>query len=283
MRGTTVKRLALLLPLAGIALAVAVSPTADAVSAPPTKLLIIVEENHTRAQAEAGMPYLKGLGVQYGYATNAQATSHPSLPNYLMLAFGSTFGVTDDKNPVAHPIHSPSVFGDALAHGRSAHVYSDAATSNCPLKNQGTYFKVRHTGWPYATDERAQCAAHDTPIGPLAGDVSAGRLPNVGWLIPSIQHDAHNPSTLKDADTWLRQQIPAILAGPDFTSGDLAVVITFDEGKAADQNVSLVVLHASLSGLVVGGAAITQRDLYDWQERLAGASSGPDAGTRFGL
>lgn len=254
-----------------------------AVSSTPTKVLIIVEENHIRSAAEAGMPYMVSLQRQYGYGTNAQATSHPSLPNYLMLAFGSTFGITDDNNPVAHPIHVPSVFGQALAHGKTAHVYSDAATTNCPLKNQGTFFKVRHTGWPYATDERAQCGAFDTPIAPLAGDINAGRLPNVGWLIPSIQHDAHNPSTLKDADTWLKQEIPAILAGPDFTSGDLAVVITFDEGKTTNQNVSFVVLHPTLSGRVVT-SQITQHDLYEWQQRLAGVTTdGNDAGSVFGL
>jgi phosphatidylinositol-3-phosphatase len=256
---------------------------ATASAATPTKILVIVDENHTRAQAEAAMPYLVGLQRQYGYATDAQATSHPSLPNYLMMAFGSTYGITDDKNPVAHPISDPSVFGDALAHGRTAHVYSDAATSNCPLTNQGTYFKVRHTGWPYATSERAQCRRYDTPIGPLDGDVGAGRLPNVGWLIPSVQHDGHKPSTLQDADSWLRQQIPPILAGPDFTSGDLAVVITFDEGRDANQNVTFVVLQAGLSHLVVTDP-INQHDLYLWQERLAGIDTGrSDAGSRFGL
>lgn len=273
------RRLALVLAL--LAPALVAAPPADAATV--SKLLIIVEENHTRAQAEAGMPYLLGLQRQYGYGTAYSASSHPSLPNYLMMAFGSTYGITDDGNPVKHPIADPSVFGDALAHGRTAHVYSDAATSSCPLTNQGTYFKVRHTGWPYAVNEHAQCRLYDTPIGPLVGDVSSGNLPNVGWLIPSIQHDGHNPSTLKDADTWLRQQLPAILAGPDFTSGQLAVVVTFDEGKAANQNVSMVVLQRDLSGVVVT-SPMTQRDLYDWQGRVGGGVyTGHDVGDRFGL
>lgn len=278
------RRLAIVIALAFAAL-VAVAPAGAATRAvtAPTKILVIVEENHTRAQAEAGMPYLLSLQRQYGYATGMQATTHPSLPNYLMMAFGSTFGVTKDGPPSTYPISAPSVFGDALSHGGTAHVYSDGAPGNCPLKNSGTAFVVRHTAWPYAVNERTQCKANDTPLGPLAGDITAGRLPNVGWLIPSISHDAHNPSNLQDADAFLRQQVPAILAGPDFTSGRLAVVITFDEGKAANQNISMVVLHTSLSGVVVGGT-ITQHDLYEWQERLAGvATSGGDAGTPFGL
>ena len=47
----------------------------------------------------------------YGTATNFYAISHPSLPNYLVLAGGSTFGVADDDVPAAHRLHGRSLFG----------------------------------------------------------------------------------------------------------------------------------------------------------------------------
>ena len=59
-----------------------------------TKVLTIVEENHGYDQSLSSMPYLKSLGTRYGYATNYHALTHPSLPNYLALAGGSTFGET---------------------------------------------------------------------------------------------------------------------------------------------------------------------------------------------
>jgi len=57
-----------------------------------TKVLTIVEENHGYDQMLAGMPNLKSLATRYGYATNYDALTHPSLPNYLELAAGPTFG-----------------------------------------------------------------------------------------------------------------------------------------------------------------------------------------------
>ena len=41
-------------------------------------------------------PYINSLAASYGLATNYYAASHPSLPNYLALTAGSTFGITSD-------------------------------------------------------------------------------------------------------------------------------------------------------------------------------------------
>ncbi len=87
------------------------APTAPPTSAPPTtappapaqvkvtKVLTIIEENHSLAQMQAGMPYLYGMAQRYAYADNWTAETHPSFPNYLALAGGSTFAVTDDADP----------------------------------------------------------------------------------------------------------------------------------------------------------------------------------------
>ena len=66
----------------------------------------------------------------YGTATNFYAISHPSLPNYLVLAGGSTFGVADDDLPSAHRLHGPSLFGQLLAAGRTAKTYAEAMPGN---------------------------------------------------------------------------------------------------------------------------------------------------------
>jgi len=83
----------------------------------PTKVLVIVEENHTETSALQQMPYLAALADAYGHTTDYQAVAHPSLPNYLALAGGSTFGVTDDNPPSSHPIAGDSVFDTALRAG----------------------------------------------------------------------------------------------------------------------------------------------------------------------
>ena len=95
-------------------------PTATASSSTPSvagaaKVMVIVDENHTQAQAQASMPYLVSLQNTFGVTSHHTATTHPSLPNYLEVAGGSTFGVTDDAAPGSHPIAGVSVFGSALA------------------------------------------------------------------------------------------------------------------------------------------------------------------------
>lgn len=55
------------------------------------------------------LPYLSSLATKYAYATNYTAITHPSLPNYLALAGGSTFGVKDDSPPASHKIPARSM------------------------------------------------------------------------------------------------------------------------------------------------------------------------------
>jgi len=55
-------------------------------------------ENHSYNQiiGSSQAPYINSLAGQFGLATNYRAVAHPSLPNYLALTGGSTFGVTSD-------------------------------------------------------------------------------------------------------------------------------------------------------------------------------------------
>jgi hypothetical protein len=69
-------------------------------------------------------------------------------------------------------------------------------------------------------------------------------------VIPNLNNDAHDGS-LQMADDWLAAWIPTIMAGPDYQDGKLAIVVTFDEGIGANQNIPFVVVHPSLSGVVV--------------------------------
>ena len=41
-------------------------------------------------------PFINSLAAQFGQAQNYFAISHPSLPNYLALTGGRTFGITTD-------------------------------------------------------------------------------------------------------------------------------------------------------------------------------------------
>src|SRR5690348_16303583 len=66
------------------------SPTATAV---PGSVFVIVMENRDYDQAIAG-GYTAQLARTYAVATDYHGVSHPSLPNYLAMTSGSTWGVT---------------------------------------------------------------------------------------------------------------------------------------------------------------------------------------------
>ena len=121
-------------------------PTTASASATPTgitKVLTIVLENHGVAAVTAGMPELMKLATTYGRTSHYSATTHPSLPNYLDLAGGSTFGVKDDSAPAAHPVHGPSVFDLALTSGRTARTYAEAMPAACSLESHGRVIRNR--------------------------------------------------------------------------------------------------------------------------------------------
>src|SRR5258708_2723576 len=72
------------------------SAAPDPTPAPdPTHVFVIVLENRSYGQV-VGSGYIAQLGQQYAIATNYRGVYHPSLPNYLAMTSGSTWGVADD-------------------------------------------------------------------------------------------------------------------------------------------------------------------------------------------
>ncbi len=275
-------------------LCTALTGSAAAAAPHPTKVLTIVLENHGLAQVRAQMPYLRSLADRYGYATGYSGVSHPSLPNYLAMAYGDTFGITDDAIPRAHPIGgAPDVFSGALQAGTGARVYAEAMPAPCAQTNQVPYV-VRHNPWAYSTAHHADCVAHDvaagTPSsGALHADVAAGRLPCAGLLVPGLVHDGHD-APLPVADAYLRSWLPQVLAGPDFRAGRLVVVVTTDETGhgAADNRVLTVVLSPRVTHRVVTTALdhYSLSKLYSTTCRspqLRKAAPAPSLASAFGL
>jgi phosphatidylinositol-3-phosphatase len=110
-----------------------VPPSPQAASAVPAfdHVVIIVMENHSQAEIignTAQAPYTNQLAAQYGLATNYSAVTHPSLPNYLALIGGSTFGVTTDCTTCF--VTAPNLVADRVApSGRSWKAYMESMPS----------------------------------------------------------------------------------------------------------------------------------------------------------
>jgi acid phosphatase len=255
-----------------------------------SKVLVVMEENHSLAEMRSGMPYLAGLSHRYGYAADWHAVRHPSEPNYLAIAGGSTFGVTNDDPPSDNARHvgkAASVFSQALASGHTAATYAEAMPHDCATKDHGNY-AVRHNPWAFFAHDRSACRRHDRSTRTFAAAARNDRLPDVGFLIPDLRHDAHD-GTLAAADAWLRRTLAPVLASSDFRSGRLVVVVTADEDDHHSGNVVLTsVLTPHLHHVVVR-RRLDHYSLTRYVEGvlgvpdLANASRAPDLAAAFGL
>jgi phospholipase C len=228
------------------------------------KVLVIFEENQTYDEilgSGKDTPYLKELAAKYGAATHLQAgypAQCPSLAGYLILTSGTDHAICDDKLPKDHPLPGPTVFSQVKDSGREWRVYAESMPTNCAPENSGSY-AVRHTAAPYYTDIAADCRSWDIPMGPLTSgalhnDIRAGRLPAFSLAIPDVCHDMHGGKGCKGklvpvADDWLRELVPQLTSGPDWKSGRLTVVITWDEGTTTDNHIPALVLTPHALGV----------------------------------
>lgn len=270
------------------------SPTPTTPSPSPTrasdidKILVMVIENKSYGQMKSSAPKIWALAQKYAYATDFTAIRHPSLPNYIAMAAGSTLGVSSNGFPSKIKLRSPSVFGNTIKAGGTAEIMADGmGAENCKTTEIDQYVP-RHVPWLYFVDERELCQEFVTDAADFDVDVAAGGLSNVGMLIPDNCHNAHDCS-IPTADDWIAAQVEVAMSGPDWKSGRLAIVITADEdNKKAGNRILTVVLHPSQKSRVV----TTPLTLYSLHRLLADVGktepmnkgrAAPDMAKAFGL
>lgn len=233
-------------------------------------------------------PYENALAQQCGQATNYQGVAHPSLPNYLAATGGSTFGVTDDRNPSVHRVTGASIFGQLDSAGKSWRAYMESMPGNCAKSASGPY-AVKHNPPAYYMALRASCARRDVPLqGNLQRDITSGALPSFAFITPNLCDDTHNCS-VNTGDSWLAGWIPKILDGANYRAGNTVIVLTWDEGTGASNQVPTIVIAPSVHP---GARVATRLDHYGLlrgTEELLGlpplgkAASAPSFATAFGL
>lgn len=260
----------------------------------PEKVLVVIEENKRQQTAIDQMPYLASLARTYGFARAYRGVSHPSLPNYLAIVGGSTFGVTNDAGPGSNGVRGPSLLDTAIARGYTAKTYAEGMPSNCFTAPEAPY-AVKHNPWAYFTDatSRAHCQKFDVPAGTLAAgelrrDIDAGTLPTLGLLVPDLCHDAHDCS-LKTADDYLHGWLTKVMAGPDYRSGRLAIIVTFDEDDNSGDNTVLTAVISPRTKGVVSDERFTHYSLARYFAQLirtnppGNAAAAPQLRSAFGI
>src|SRR4029077_7105199 len=201
-------------------------------SANPRHVFVIVMENHSASEALTG-PFTASLAQRYGVAHNYHAITHPSVPNYLALTSGSTWGFSDDS----YHVLPKKDLGTQLTSAKiSWRAYMDRLTSRGRLDNPVAY-DPGHNPFAYYG---GQCPANVLPLTDLSADLS-GSTPRFVWITPDMCHDTHNCSVAA-GDSWLQKEVGQITSSSAWKSGGV-LFITWDEddGSTDNQVLTLVV------------------------------------------
>jgi hypothetical protein len=214
-------------------------------------------------------PYENDLAKQCGLATNYHGITHPSLPNYLAATGGSTFGVTDDASPSAHPIGAESIFGQLMGAAGSWRSYQESMPRNCDPSPSGVY-AVKHNPAAYFTAIRAACATFDLALeGNLERDIEAGALSSFSFVTPNLCNDTHDCS-VRTGDAWLATWIPRIVGGPNYRAGNTLIVLTWDEGVGSGSLIPTIVVAQSVPAGARSAVRFDHYSLLRTTEELLG-------------
>ena len=262
--------------LSAIALSAGVLPmTASAASFPQyDHVFTIMLENQTLSSiiGNPAAPELNALATDYGLATNYTGVGDPSEPNYVGMLGGSTFGITDD-NPYFWPGHTqnaPNLMSQLEAAGKTWKGYLGSLPyagykgycypEKClGIPDSDPLYASKHNGIVnFANLQTPAELAKMTPIQQLSTDLASGQVPNFSYIVPDMCHDMHGaPPYCVDSgngksieDTWLTatgdafvgQTVNQITSSSVWTTGNTAIVVTFDEGSSATGKTANIVV-----------------------------------------
>ncbi len=198
----------------------------------------------------------------------------PSEPNYVAILGGNDFGLSSD-DPYYFPgnsVDEPNLMSELDAAGLTWKGYYqgmpyDGYRGYCfPAKCNGipdadTQYAVKHNGIPFFQDMQTPAEfAKEQPYSSLAADLASGNVPNFSYIVPDECDDMHgappwcvdsdNPGTVDDnwlvanGDKFVGHTVNAITSSTAWKSGNNAIVITWDEGNfATDQIVAIVITN----------------------------------------
>ena len=176
------------------------------------------------------MPTYNRLAREYTLLTQYYAIRHPSLPNYIALMGGDTFGI--DRNCNDCFVNAPSLPDLIEASGRSWKTYQEDMPEPCFLGDTNLYVQ-KHNPFVYFDPIRLnpeRCTRSVVPLIQLQADILAGSLPNFMFIKPNICNDSHDCS-LDISDAWLTNLLTTLIPALDLTGQPYFVAMLFEEGQ----------------------------------------------------
>jgi hypothetical protein len=215
-------------------------------------VVVIVMENKEcdRVIGDSDAPYMNALARKYAFASGFYGVRHPSLPNYLALIGGSTFGISSDCTS-CH-VDQPNLVDQLEAAGISWKAYMEGYPSGCFTGASDGRYAKKHNPFMYFDDitGNAGRCAKVVPLTQLNADLKARKLPKFAFISPDLCNDTHDCG-VKDGDRFLAGLVPKLL--PALGKNGI-VVITYDEGKS-DTGCCGVAVGGHIATIIAGPGA----------------------------
>ena len=192
-------------------------------------LIVLENEEESAIVGNSSAPYLNSLAASYGLATNYDALTHGSQPNYIAMVAGWQVGVTDND---PHDLAAPTLFDQIEASGRTWQMASENNPGNCFTgatasngeDGTGAYVRRHNPAISFtsisANPTRCALIQDFSHFVPGAASFSL--------IEPNLCHTMHDCS-IAAGDAWLATFVPTIMASSAYQAGGL-ILITFDEG-----------------------------------------------------
>ena len=254
--------LAVVLVAAAIAACGAAKPGPTLALPPPSSLprstsshvIVVVMENKSYSQVmnSSSSTYVRSLAKRYAAPSKMYAIRHPSLPNYLALIGGDTFGITSDCTSCR--VGGTSLVDQLESAHHSWKAYMEGMPRTCfEGAEHGSYAK-KHDPFMYfdrIRNDNGRCS-HVVRYKRLERDLKEGRLPAFGFITPDLCHDTHDCS-VGTGDRYLSHVVPALLRelGPHGI-----LFVTWDEGSS-DRG-CCGVAHGGRIATIVAGPGVTR-------------------------
>ena len=198
-------------------------------------IFVIVMEN-LGYRAAMSTPPLASLAHSWAFATNYYATTHPSLPNYLSLIGGSTYGISSDCTSCF--VNAANLPTELSQKGISWRAYMESIPRDCYLSPYapGGLYAGKHDPFIYFKNVRSSTTlcSNIKPLSQLTSKLGSSQtgLASFIWITPNICNDGHNcsPST---AGAWLDKMVSQIVSSTAWKENG-ALYVTWDEGNGGD-------------------------------------------------
>lgn len=196
-------------------------------------IAIITFENREFSSVigSADAPYLNQLVKDNVLLSQFYAVTHPSLPNYVAMVGGDTYGYKETCTNC--PVDATNLADLMEVRGLSWRSYQESMPKHCALKDINDMYVAKHNPFLYYTsilNNVERCSEHVVDWDDFLEDVDEGNLPNFSFITPNMCSDGHE-CPLSTSDEWLANLLPSITESFQKDGDDWLVILTWDEGQ----------------------------------------------------